>query len=78
MKNITVILPVHKLDGDYKEMLNKAIESTEDFHNDVKISIVCPENVKKEDINELYVISGVGVREYYKKLGYKTLVIWSK
>jgi hypothetical protein len=48
MKNITVILPVHKLDEDYKEMLNKAIESTEDFHNDVKISIVCPENVKKE------------------------------
>lgn len=48
MKNITVILPVHKLDDDYKGMLNKAIESTEDFHNDVKISIVCPENVKKE------------------------------
>jgi hypothetical protein len=48
MKNITVILPVHKLDDDYKVMLNNAIESTEDFHNDVKISIVCPENVKKE------------------------------
>jgi len=48
MKNITVILPVHKLDDDYREMLNKAIESTEDFHNDVKISIVCPENVKKQ------------------------------
>ena len=48
MKNITVILPVHKLNDDYKVMLNKAIESTEDFHNDVKISIVCPENVKKE------------------------------
>jgi hypothetical protein len=48
MKNITVILPVHKIDGDYKEMLNKAIESTEDFHNDVKVSIVCPEKIKKE------------------------------
>jgi hypothetical protein len=48
MKNITVILPIHKIDGDYKEMLNKAIESTEYFHNDVKVSIVCPENIKKE------------------------------
>jgi hypothetical protein len=48
MKNITVILPVHKIDGNYKEMLNKAIESTEDFHNDVKVSIVCPEKIKKE------------------------------
>lgn len=51
MKNITVILPVHKIDGDYKEMLNKAIESTEDFHNDVKVSIVCPEKIKKELVN---------------------------
>jgi glycosyltransferase involved in cell wall biosynthesis len=48
MKNITVILPVHTIDGDYNEMLNKAIESAEEFHNDIKISIVCPENVKKK------------------------------
>ena len=29
------------------------------------------ELARKEGINKLYVISGVGVREYYKKLGYK-------
>jgi len=26
---------------------------------------------KKRKIKKLYVISGVGVREYYRKLGYK-------
>lgn len=47
-KNITVIVPVHRLDGDYKEMLINAISSVEDFHNDVNVSIVCPSLVKKE------------------------------
>ena len=45
MKNITVILPVHNLDGDYKEMLTNAVESVEEFHNDVKLSIVCPSSL---------------------------------
>ena len=48
MKNITVILPLHKLDDDYKVMLDNALSSIEDFHNDVKVSIVCPSNLKKE------------------------------
>ena len=48
MKNITVILPIHKLDDDYKLMLVKALESIEDFHNDVKVSIVCPTKIEKE------------------------------
>ena len=48
MKNITVILPIHKLDDDYKLMLVKALESIEDFHNDVKVSIVCPTQIEKE------------------------------
>lgn len=48
MKNITVIVPVHKLDGDYKEMLTNAIASVEDFHNDVKVSIVSPSSIKKD------------------------------
>jgi hypothetical protein len=42
MKNITVILPIHKLEGDYKEMLTNAVSSVEEFHNDVKLIIVCP------------------------------------
>jgi hypothetical protein len=48
MKNITVILPIHKLDGRYKEMFNNAIESLKDFHNDVKLSIVCPNDIAQE------------------------------
>jgi len=47
MKNITVLIPIHKISEDYKEMLNKALESVEDFHNDVKVSLVCPAEVKK-------------------------------
>ena len=45
MKNITVILPLHSVEGDYKEMLKNAISSVEDFHNDVIVSIVCPKSV---------------------------------
>lgn len=48
MKNITVILPIHTLSDDYKEMLNNSLSSIEDFHNDVKVSIVCPTSLKKE------------------------------
>jgi hypothetical protein len=51
MKNITVLIPIHKINEDYKEMLNKALESVEDFHNDVKVSLVCPAEVKKELTN---------------------------
>jgi len=51
MKNITVLIPIHKISEDYKEMLNKALESVEDFHNDVKVLLVCPAEVKKELTN---------------------------
>jgi hypothetical protein len=54
MKNITVIIPVHKLGGAYAEMLTNALTSIEDFHNDVKVSIVCPTKLKKDlvDLSE--------------------------
>ena len=45
MKNITVILPVHKLDDLYHEMLSKAVESVEQFFDDVKLLIVAPKDV---------------------------------
>jgi hypothetical protein len=48
MKNITVILPIHKLDDDYKVMLNNSISSVEPFYNDVKLLIVCPNVIKIE------------------------------
>jgi hypothetical protein len=47
-KNITVLIPVHRVDGDYKEMLLNALSSMETFHNDVNVSIICPTSVKKE------------------------------
>lgn len=45
MKNITVIIPVHVLDDLHLEMLNNALKSVEDFHNDIYVTVVCPENV---------------------------------
>jgi hypothetical protein len=48
MKNITVIVPIHKIDNEYKEMVKNSLSSIEDFHNDVSVLIVCPKNVKKE------------------------------
>ena len=47
-KNITILLPIHKMDETYKELLTKSVESIQDFHNDVKLMIVCPTDVKKE------------------------------
>jgi len=53
MKKITIILPIYKLDDEDLIMLNNSTSSIEDFHNDVKLLIVCPErlNTKIESIN---------------------------
>lgn len=45
MKNITVILPIHKWDEDYKTMFENAVSSVDNFYNDVKLSIVGPKDV---------------------------------
>lgn len=47
MKNITIIIPVHKIDDIYSEMLKNAITSVENFHNDVEVLIVAPTSIKK-------------------------------
>lgn len=52
MKNITIILPLHKLNDDYKVMFDNAVSSIEDFHENVKLTIVLPSNLKS-DVNEL-------------------------
>jgi len=46
MKKITILLPLHKIDDEYSVMLNNAVNSLEDFHNDVILMIICPPNVK--------------------------------
>lgn len=48
MKNVTIILPIHKMDEIYGEMLLNSVGSAQDFHNDVKLMIVCPKDVKEE------------------------------
>jgi hypothetical protein len=51
MKNITIILPVHRIEDSYRVMFENAVKSVEQFHNDVKLMIVCPANVKSEFAN---------------------------
>ena len=42
MKDITVIIPIYKLGVDEALMLNNALGSVSEFHEDVKVTIVCP------------------------------------
>lgn len=46
MKKVTVILPIHKMDDAYKIMLENAVKSVETFYEDVKLLIVCPNEIK--------------------------------
>ena len=46
MKKITIILPIYQLETEDVTMLNNALYSAEDFHNDVKILLVCPEKLR--------------------------------
>lgn len=47
-KLLTILLPIHKIDELYSEMLQNSIKSVEEFHNDVTLLIVCPTDVKNE------------------------------
>lgn len=53
MKNITIILPVHSIINEYDLMLKNSLGSVEDFHNDVKVLIVCPKTIKKDVENSI-------------------------
>ena len=48
MKKITIILPVYKLENEDRIMLDNAISSTDNFHEDVKIVMVSPKKLKPE------------------------------
>lgn len=48
MKNITVILPIHLWNDDYKIMFKNAVESVEEFYNDVKLMVVAPKNISSD------------------------------
>jgi hypothetical protein len=68
-KYITVILPLHVLSDDYLVMLKNSISSIEDFHNDVKLSIVCPSELKNKLTNlsqklEVNIIENMGETDF--------------
>lgn len=65
MKDITIILPIHKLTDEYKKMFENAIDSIEPFHNDVKLLIVGPSDVVEDSFKD----SNLG-----KKLEYSIVV----
>jgi hypothetical protein len=72
-KNITVLVPVHRVDGDYKEMLLNALLSMETFHNDVNVSIICPSSIKKEigqlsDKIEIKIIENKGKTDFCSQI----------
>ncbi len=72
-KYITVLLPIHRIDGDYKEMLKNALSSVEEFHNDVFVSIICPKEVKDElgplsDKLEINVIENSGQTDFCSQI----------
>jgi hypothetical protein len=67
MKNITIILPVHRLDGIYKEMLSNSIKSVEQFHNDVNLSIVCPSSLKTELVKTYLLKSWMCIKKIFKR-----------
>ena len=48
MKNITVILPIYKLEQDDIIMMTNAVTSVEAFHEQVKLMVVCPNDLKEQ------------------------------
>ena len=63
MKKITIILPIYKLDEIDDMMLKNALLSIDSFHNDIKLLIVCPNDLKKK-------INGI---DFGQKLEYKII-----
>lgn len=53
-KEITIILPIHKWDKEYQLMAENAINSVENFYNDVKLLIIVPKEIMSEVVNEIH------------------------
>ena len=73
MKNITIILPLHKWDEDYKMMFKNAVESVEEFYNDVKLLIVTDSNIKSQltvetDKLEYTIIENTGTTDFCSQI----------
>ena len=57
MEKISVIVPIHKINEDYNEMLYNALNSIGTFYDDVIVLIVCPPTIAKEVENLPHKIS---------------------
>lgn len=66
MKNISIILPLHKFNDEYYIMLQNAISSINNFHNDVKLLLVCSESIKSE-IEKLNLSDKLEITTIYSK-----------
>jgi hypothetical protein len=65
-KEITVILPIHKWDENYKEMFLTAFKSVEEFYNDVNLIIVSTPTIISE-ISNLNLITNLSVLKISNK-----------
>ena len=77
MKNISVILPLHSLDGDYLEMFNNAVLSVEQFHYDVKLVFVgtteVAKSLTKEGISdklEITILENTGETDFCSQVNF--------
>ena len=66
---MTVILPVHRIEDSYRVMLDNSIKSVEQFHEDVKLIIVCPPSIINElsnlsDVLDINIISNNGKTDF--------------
>jgi hypothetical protein len=61
MKNITILLPVHKLEDDDFIMLNNALSSIEEFNDDVIVKIIIPSDLK-EKLDTFIDLNTFGIR----------------
>jgi hypothetical protein len=66
MKNISIILPLHKFNDDYHKMLQNAIHSIDDFHNDVKLILVCVDDIRN-DIEKLNLSNKLEITKLFYK-----------
>lgn len=66
MKNITILIPIHSTSEENSLMFQSALGSVENFHNDVKVLVICPSNIKK-DIENL-------IKEFQNKMEINIIV----
>jgi hypothetical protein len=73
MKNITVILPVHRIEDSYRVMLDNSIKSVEQFYEDVKLIVVCPPSIKNElsnlsELLEINIVANNGKTDFCSQI----------